>query len=83
MKAYSHNIVKLDEETLNEKNYIHANILQDPFDEHKKMILTQGPLSNTVHDFWKMIEKFKTRVIVAICEREVLGKKCEKYWTDD
>ena len=36
-------------------------------------IATQGPMSNTVHDFWRMIWEFKSKAIVQLCQLEENG----------
>ncbi len=37
-------------------------------------ITTQGPLENTVSEFWRMIWEFKSKVIVMLCRLEEDGK---------
>ena len=80
--AYEHNNYKLNKDLpLNEKNYINANVIKDPFEKtNKKAILTQGPLINTSEDFWKMAEKTQAKLILGIVENHQLGKKCYNYW---
>ena len=36
-------------------------------------IATQGPLQDTVNDFWRMIWEWKSRTIVMLCETEENG----------
>ncbi|TTF87023.1 Tyrosine-protein phosphatase non-receptor type 18 [Bagarius yarrelli] len=45
-------------------------------------IATQGPLKNTIVDFWCMIWQNDIRVIIMACKEIELGKKkCEVYWS--
>ncbi|KAJ8874485.1 hypothetical protein PR048_025345 [Dryococelus australis] len=37
-----------------QKHYIHANWI-DGFEDEKKLIAIQGPMKNTVAEFWKMV----------------------------
>ncbi|KAL5486722.1 hypothetical protein EMCRGX_G019239 [Ephydatia muelleri] len=42
---------------------------------------TQGPLSNTVNDFWKMIMEQECKTIVMLCELMEEGEEsCACYW---
>ena len=44
-------------------------------------IATQGPLQNTVEDFWRMVWEFKCRVILMLCpltEEGLESSHC--YW---
>ncbi|KPJ04936.1 Tyrosine-protein phosphatase corkscrew [Papilio xuthus] len=52
------------------------NIVKD-----KSYIATQGCLTNTVNDFWRMIWQEDVRVIAMITNEAERGKKkCERYW---
>ncbi|KAN0007049.1 hypothetical protein ACTFIU_005243 [Dictyostelium citrinum] len=46
-------------------------------------ICTQGPLLNTIVDFWKMIWEQNSNIIVMLTrEEENFKSKCDKYWPD-
>lgn len=78
---FKQNLVKLNNSEINIKNYIHANFISDKSKEIKsKYIITQGPKENTYNDFWKMVEKNKSKCIVGIVENKKMGKKCFPYW---
>ncbi|KAM9474760.1 tyrosine-protein phosphatase non-receptor type 18 isoform 1-T2 [Clarias gariepinus] len=63
-------------------DYINANFIKGAT-ESRKYIATQGPLSNTVVDFWRMIWEYDIKVIIMACKEIELGKKkCEVYWSD-
>ncbi|KAJ3106603.1 hypothetical protein HDU97_005968 [Phlyctochytrium planicorne] len=57
---------------------------QDPFEGRlagKKYISTQGPLPETVKDFWGMVWDQGVRVIVMLTKEEERGRpKCHRYW---
>uniref|UniRef100_A0A8C5T0J1 protein-tyrosine-phosphatase n=1 Tax=Laticauda laticaudata TaxID=8630 RepID=A0A8C5T0J1_LATLA len=60
--------------------YINANFIKGVY-EPRTYIATQGPLSTTVVDFWRMIWEYKILIIVMACmEFEMGKKKCERYW---
>uniref|UniRef100_A0AC34FWQ6 Tyrosine-protein phosphatase domain-containing protein n=1 Tax=Panagrolaimus sp. ES5 TaxID=591445 RepID=A0AC34FWQ6_9BILA len=63
-----------------EVDYIHANwIKMDSVD--RKFIATQGPLENTIGDFWRMIFQENVAVVLMLCKCEEDGKiKCAQYW---
>ncbi|KAL6740215.1 hypothetical protein Aduo_013592 [Ancylostoma duodenale] len=60
-------------------DYIHANWMTTP--KGKKFICTQGPMSNTISDFWHMILQEDCRTIIMLCCLEEDKKqKCARYY---
>uniref|UniRef100_A0A671K520 protein-tyrosine-phosphatase n=1 Tax=Sinocyclocheilus anshuiensis TaxID=1608454 RepID=A0A671K520_9TELE len=46
-------------------------------------IATQGPLPNTVLDFWRMLWEYNVQVIeTECCFSSFFQKKCERYWPE-
>ncbi|XP_069484148.1 tyrosine-protein phosphatase non-receptor type 12 isoform X2 [Ambystoma mexicanum] len=72
--------VKLSLTTLpHESDYINANFIKGVLGP-KTYIATQGPLANTVQDFWRMIWEYEVAIIVMACREFEMGrKKCERY----
>lgn len=68
------------EEDLLENDYIHANYV-DGYRQKHAYISTQGPLEETVEDFWLMIWQ-QTVLSIAMTTKVVESKKikCEQYW---
>ncbi|KAJ8395086.1 hypothetical protein AAFF_G00035420 [Aldrovandia affinis] len=67
--------------TESESDYINASFIQGTTG-NKRYIATQGPLSHTLGDFWRMVWQYDIKVIVMACRETELGKrKCERYWT--
>ncbi|KAM4748333.1 tyrosine-protein phosphatase non-receptor type 12 [Rhinophrynus dorsalis] len=63
-----------------ESDYINANFIKGVHGP-KAYIATQGPLSNTVIDFWRMIWEYNIVIIVMACREFEMGrKKCERYF---
>jgi len=59
---------------------IHANWVAELPDMPRKIICTQGPMDNTVIDFWRMIWQEKCSSILMLCSVMESGKKkCEQY----
>ena len=65
-----------------EETYINANWVSG-FAREREYILTQGPMSNTILDFWRMVWESNARNIVMITKLiEGDRVKCEKYFAD-
>lgn len=63
-------------------DYVNANFIMD-LNGYKSYIASQGPVQNTVYDFWRMILQYKVKVIAMACKLIEMGKKkCEQYWPD-
>ncbi|OQR73621.1 tyrosine-protein phosphatase non-receptor type 11-like [Tropilaelaps mercedesae] len=71
--------------------YINANYIrvdeQGLFDTDptacKVYIATQGPLANTIEDFWHMVWQENCRVVVMTTKETERGKsKCVRYWPE-
>ncbi|XP_020636237.3 tyrosine-protein phosphatase non-receptor type 22 isoform X10 [Pogona vitticeps] len=80
---YDHSRVKLSLITSDkDSHYINANFIKGVY-EPKTYIATQGPLSTTVVDFWRMIWEYKVQIVVMACLEFEMGKrKCERYWVE-
>ncbi|XP_042593038.1 tyrosine-protein phosphatase non-receptor type 12-like isoform X2 [Cyprinus carpio] len=78
---FDHSRVKLTLKTSNQDtDYINANFIKG-IGGPEAYIATQGPLPNTVLDFWRMIWEYKVMVIVMACREFEMGrKKCERYF---
>ncbi|KAG9334483.1 hypothetical protein JZ751_007566 [Albula glossodonta] len=62
--------------------YINANYIRGYGDAEKTYIATQGPMVNTVEDFWEMVWQEKSRIIVMITELKEKKEKCVLYWPE-
>ncbi|XP_077591879.1 receptor-type tyrosine-protein phosphatase mu-like isoform X5 [Stigmatopora nigra] len=82
--AYDHSRVRLQPKD-GEKgsDYINANYV-DGYHRPNHYIATQGPMQETVYDFWRMVWQEKTAAIVMVTNLVEVGRvKCCKYWPDD
>uniref|UniRef100_UPI00359015BA receptor-type tyrosine-protein phosphatase kappa-like isoform X1 n=1 Tax=Myxine glutinosa TaxID=7769 RepID=UPI00359015BA len=81
--AYDHSRVVL--ETLSAEphsDYINANYIDGYYESHH-YIATQGPIPETVYDFWRMIWQERSTSIVMVTNLVEVGRvKCCKYWPD-
>ena len=85
IKVFEHNMVAVDDKdaTSFEDWYINANYIRDPYLGGSKanFIATQGPLPNTMLNFWKMIDRENiTKIFMLSCLMEGGKKKCDAYW---
>jgi protein tyrosine phosphatase len=60
--------------------YINANYINGYNDESRTYIATQGPMSNTLNDFWYMIWNERVRSVIMITRLKEKNKtKCDLY----
>uniref|UniRef100_A0A8C0PKP8 protein-tyrosine-phosphatase n=2 Tax=Canis lupus familiaris TaxID=9615 RepID=A0A8C0PKP8_CANLF len=79
---YDHSRVELSLVTSGEdSNYINANFIKGVYGP-KGYIATQGPLSTTVLDFWRMIWEYSVLIIVMACMEFEMGKEAENRKSD-
>jgi len=65
-------------------DYINGNWISDLQGFNRAYICTQGPLQNTIGDFWRMAFEYKVTVIVMLTKLiEDDKEKCAKYWPND
>lgn len=79
---YDHTRVKLKREN-NESgsDYINASFIVDVDPAHPKYIVTQGPLQNTITDFWQAVWEQDISVVVMLTTLTDMGlsQSCQ-YW---
>uniref|UniRef100_A0A1B6CKV8 protein-tyrosine-phosphatase n=1 Tax=Clastoptera arizonana TaxID=38151 RepID=A0A1B6CKV8_9HEMI len=83
IKAYDQTRVRLSQiDSIAGSDYINANFVIG-YKERKKFICAQGPMENTVCDFWRMIWEQHLELILMLTNLEEYSKtKCAKYWAD-
>ncbi|XP_072915767.1 receptor-type tyrosine-protein phosphatase R isoform X1 [Hemitrygon akajei] len=62
--------------------YINANYIRGYGGQQKAYIATQGPMINTVNDFWRMVWQEDCPVIVMITKLKEKNEKCVLYWPE-
>uniref|UniRef100_UPI00398ECD5C receptor-type tyrosine-protein phosphatase kappa isoform X3 n=1 Tax=Pristiophorus japonicus TaxID=55135 RepID=UPI00398ECD5C len=82
--AYDHSRVILQSlEDDSTSDYINANYI-DGYHRPSHYIATQGPVHETVYDFWRMAWQEQSICIVMVTNLVEVGRvKCYKYWPDD
>ncbi|KAF8361740.1 hypothetical protein PRIPAC_88663 [Pristionchus pacificus] len=61
-------------------DYIHANWVSNP--DGSRVICTQGPLAETIEDFWRMVVQNKVIIILMLCQfyEGEDNEKCAQYF---
>ena len=81
--CFDHSRVKLTPLDDTHNDFIHANFISG-FNSDKEYIAAQGPLENTVNDFWRMIWEYRCCTIVMLTKcMENLKRKCAMYWVEE
>ncbi|KAH0513685.1 Tyrosine-protein phosphatase non-receptor type 12 [Microtus ochrogaster] len=79
---FDHSRVKLTLKTPSQdSDYINANFIKGVYGP-KAYVATQGPLANTVIDFWRMIWEYNVVIIVMACREFEMGRENEQARTD-
>uniref|UniRef100_A0A8C6U6U4 protein-tyrosine-phosphatase n=1 Tax=Neogobius melanostomus TaxID=47308 RepID=A0A8C6U6U4_9GOBI len=63
-------------------SYINANYVRGYLGDERAYIATQGPMVNTVNDFWQMAWQEESPVIVMITKLKEKNEKCVLYWPE-
>ncbi|KAM3619127.1 uncharacterized protein V6R79_003378 [Siganus canaliculatus] len=79
--AYDHSRVILTSvDGIPDSDYINANYI-DGYRKPNAYIATQGPLQETMSDFWRMVWEQRTCTIVMMTRLEEKSQvKCDQYW---
>uniref|UniRef100_A0A6I8Q6T2 protein-tyrosine-phosphatase n=1 Tax=Xenopus tropicalis TaxID=8364 RepID=A0A6I8Q6T2_XENTR len=82
--SYDHSRVRLQQiEGDPHSDYINANYV-DGYHRPRYYIATQGPMQETVKDFWRMIWQENSVSVVMVTNLVEVGRvKCVRYWPDE
>lgn len=83
IKAYDQTRVRLTlVDNVLGSDYINANYVIG-YKERKKFVCAQGPMDNTVNDFWRLVWEQHLEMILMLTNLEEYSKtKCAQYWPD-
>lgn len=74
------NTMKLQDQITDEQSYINASYLHFPSSKFH-YIATQGPLAETVGDFWNVVYDHKVPIVLSLTpEIENYVEKCAPFW---
>ncbi|XP_062509242.1 receptor-type tyrosine-protein phosphatase F-like isoform X2 [Corticium candelabrum] len=80
INSYDHSRVHLSASSSGD--YINANHV-DAYGKEKAFIATQGPVPDSICDFWQMLWEQNSYVIVMLTKLEESGRlKCHQYWPE-
>ncbi|KAF7238915.1 Tyrosine-protein phosphatase non-receptor type 7 [Varanus komodoensis] len=65
-----------------DERYINANYIRGYAGREKTYIATQGPMLNTVNDFWAMVWQEEAPLIVMLTKLKEEKEKCICYWPE-
>ena len=81
--CFDHSRVKLTPQDDVHNDFIHANFFNG-YNSEREYIAAQGPLENTMDDFWRMIWEYRCSTIVMLTRcMENLKRKCAMYWVEE
>uniref|UniRef100_A0A8D0BF36 protein-tyrosine-phosphatase n=1 Tax=Salvator merianae TaxID=96440 RepID=A0A8D0BF36_SALMN len=71
--------LKTDDE---DGSYINANYIRGYAGQEKAYIATQGPMLNTINDFWTMVWQEEAPLILMLTKLKEEKEKCVCYWPE-
>ncbi|XP_064186710.1 protein tyrosine phosphatase receptor type Fa isoform X13 [Anguilla rostrata] len=79
--AYDHSrVILASVDGVPGSDYINANYI-DGYHKQNAYIATQGPLPETLSDFWRMVWEQRTNTVVMMTRLEEKSRvKCDQYW---
>uniref|UniRef100_A0A8D3A361 protein-tyrosine-phosphatase n=1 Tax=Scophthalmus maximus TaxID=52904 RepID=A0A8D3A361_SCOMX len=63
-------------------SYINANYIRGYLGDERAYVATQGPMVNTVNDFWQMAWQEESPAVVMITKLKEKNEKCVLYWPE-
>ncbi|XP_042628865.1 receptor-type tyrosine-protein phosphatase S-like isoform X4 [Cyprinus carpio] len=64
-------------------DYVNGSFI-DGYRQQRAYIATQGPLAETVEDYWRMLWEHNSTIVVMLTKLREMGReKCHQYWPSD